>query len=95
MSRLLLTEKAVGDLEKFGDDIALYSPTGAERIIARIEEIVSLLRDFPRIGTPRDDIERGMRIFPVGNYLILFGALDDGVEIVRVVDGRSHPRRWL
>jgi plasmid stabilization system protein ParE len=40
-------------------------------------------RDFPRVGMVRDDIEGGMRIFPVGNYLILFRALEDGVEIVR------------
>jgi plasmid stabilization system protein ParE len=29
-----------------------------------------------------------MRIFPVSNYLVLFRALEDGVKIVRVVDGR-------
>lgn len=95
MKRLLVSEKAVADLEKIGDDIALYSPAGAERTMARLEEICRLLRDFPRIGTMRDDLAAGMRTFPVGNYLILFRALDAGVEIVRVVDGRSHPKRWL
>jgi toxin ParE1/3/4 len=28
-----------------------------------------------------------LRLFPVGNYLILFRALDDGVEIVRILHG--------
>jgi hypothetical protein len=28
----------------------------------------------------------------VGNYLILFRALEDGAEIVRYVDGRRDPR---
>lgn len=88
MNRLIVSCEAAADLERIGDDIALYSPLAAERTVARLEEISRLLRDFPRIGAIRDDIEIGMRIFPVGNYLVLFRALEDGVKIVRVVDGR-------
>jgi len=82
-------------LERIGDDIALYSPAAAERTIARLEEITRLLKDFPRVGTARDNIEKGMRTFPVGNYLILFRALEDGAEIVRYVDGRRDPDNLL
>ncbi len=88
MNRLIVSREAAADLERIGDDIAQYSPLAAERTIARLEEISRLLRDFPRIGAIRDDIEAGMRIFPVGNHLVLFRALEDGVQIVRVVDGR-------
>jgi toxin ParE1/3/4 len=95
VNRLVVSERAVADLERIGDDIALKSPAAAERIIARLEEITGLLRDFPRVGTLRDDIEAGMRTFPVGNYLILFRALEDGAEIVRYVDGRRDPDKLL
>ncbi|MFM6138177.1 MAG: type II toxin-antitoxin system RelE/ParE family toxin [Cuspidothrix sp.] len=31
-----------------------------------------------------------MRYFPVGNYLILYREIKDGIEIVRVVHGARH-----
>jgi plasmid stabilization system protein ParE len=68
VNRLVVSERAVADLERIGDDIALYSPSAAERTIARLEEITRLLTDFPLVGTARDEIENGMRTFPVGNY---------------------------
>jgi toxin ParE1/3/4 len=94
VNRLVVSERAAADLERIGDDIALYSPA-AERTIARLEEITRLLRDFPLVGTARDEIENGMRTFPVGNYLILFRALEDGAEIVRYVDDRRDPDKLL
>jgi toxin ParE1/3/4 len=39
------------------------------------------------MGMARDDIAAGMRHFPVGNYLILYRVLGDGVEVVRYVHG--------
>jgi toxin ParE1/3/4 len=39
------------------------------------------------MGMARDDIGPGVRHFPVGRYLILYRALNDGVEIVRYVHG--------
>jgi toxin ParE1/3/4 len=60
-------------------------------MVDRLEERSILLKDHPRIGTARDDIAKGMRVFPVGNDLILFRSLDNGVEIVRYV----HSARQL
>ena len=37
------------------------------------------------IGRARPEIRADLRSFPYGAYLILFRALEDGVEIVRVV----------
>ncbi|MGO9742970.1 MAG: type II toxin-antitoxin system RelE/ParE family toxin [Roseiarcus sp.] len=95
MNRLIVSQRAVTDLERIGDDIAMWSPAAAVRIVARLEEISRLLRDFPHVGTLRDDIEEGMRTFPVGNTLVLFRALEDGAEIVRYVDGRRDPDNLL
>lgn len=49
MNRLIVSHEAAADLERIGDDIALYSPLAAERTVARLEEISRLPRDFPRI----------------------------------------------
>ena len=51
-----------------------------------------LLAQNPRVGMARDDIAEGVRHFPVGNYLILYRLLEDGVEIVRYAHGRRRLR---
>jgi toxin ParE1/3/4 len=83
MNRLVITPRAAADLEDIAGCIATDSPAAAMRMVDRLEEISILLKDHPRIGTGRDDIAKGMRIFPVGNYLILFRSFDNRVEIVR------------
>lgn len=92
MSRLVITPRAVADLEDIGDYIALDNPAAAARTIDHLEEVSILLSEHPRIGILRDDIAKGVRVFPVGNYLVLFRTLADGVEIVRYVHGARQMR---
>jgi toxin ParE1/3/4 len=87
MTRLVITPRAAADMEDIADAIATESPRAAVRLIERFREVVGLIRDHPKIGPARNEIADGMRIFLVGNYLILYRALDDGAEIVRVVRG--------
>jgi toxin ParE1/3/4 len=87
VNRLVVTPRAAADLEDIGDHIALDSPAAAARTIDHLEEVSILLSEHPRIGISRDDIAKGVRVFPVGNYLILFRTLADGVEVVRYVHG--------
>jgi toxin ParE1/3/4 len=91
MNRLVITPRAAADLEDIASYITSDSPAAAVRMIDRLEEISIPLKD-PRIGTARDDIAKGMRLFPVANYLILFRSLDNGVEIVRYVHGARQSR---
>jgi toxin ParE1/3/4 len=37
------------------------------------------------IGQARDDLARDLRIFPVGNYLILYRQIKSGIEVWQVV----------
>ena len=56
----------------------------------RIDEKLQFLRDFPDIGTLRDDIRPGFRMLVEGNYLLLYEHHPAGsaVELVAVGDGR-------
>jgi toxin ParE1/3/4 len=87
MTRLVITPLAAADMEEIADSIAAESPRAAVRLIERFREVAGVLRDRPKIGPARNEIADGMRIFPVGNYLILYRVLDDGAEIVRIVHG--------
>ena len=87
MSRLIITPRAANDLEEIGDYIAFDNPNAALKTIERLEAAADLLSRNPLIGVLRKDIAKNVRAFPVGNYLILFRPLADGVEIVRYVHG--------
>lgn len=51
---------------------------------------LEILRDFPAIGTLREDIRPGFRMLVEGNYLLLYehDPAEDAVELVTVIDGR-------
>ena len=41
----------------------------------------------PGIGRPRDPLLSGLQSFPSGDYLIFYIPLDDGADVVRVLNG--------
>jgi toxin ParE1/3/4 len=87
MPRLLKRPEAENDLEEIWWYIAQDSPNNADRFLDRIQERCLSLADFPQMGTSRDELKAGLRSQPVGNYLIFYFPLDDGVNIVRVLHG--------
>jgi toxin ParE1/3/4 len=60
----------------------------ADSVIDAITERFYLLSQFPRMGRTRDDLRRGLRSFPVGQYVIIDTIEDEDVEILHVFHGR-------
>jgi toxin ParE1/3/4 len=79
--------RAESDLVEIWQFIARDDPRAADRLLDRIEAQCQLLASNPRLGRIRPEIAPDARAWVVGRYLILYRALDDGVEIVRVVHG--------
>lgn len=90
--RLQRTARAEEDLIEIWTYIARDSPRAADRLLDRLERKSMMLAQAPRLGMARDDIAEGVRHFPVGNYVILYRLLGDGVEIVRYAHGRRRLR---
>jgi toxin ParE1/3/4 len=45
------------------------------------------------IGTARPDLGRSLRVFMHKRWAVLFRPIDDGIEVLRVLDGsRDYPR---
>jgi toxin ParE1/3/4 len=84
---LIISPRAIADLDDICDYIAIDNPNAALRTMERLQELSRFLRDHPGLGTVRDDIAKGVRSSPEGNCLILFRKYSDGVEIVRDVHG--------
>jgi toxin ParE1/3/4 len=51
------------------------------------------LAQMPGMGPARDDLEPGLRSFPVGDYLLFYKPVEDGIELVRVLHGSRDLRR--
>ena len=87
MSRYIIAPSAKRELKEINSYIARYNSTAARRFKERIKQQCKLLADFPEMGQNRDELEPGLRSFPVENYLIFYRPIANGVEIVRVVSG--------
>lgn len=87
MPRLLKRPEAESDLDEIWWYIAQDSPHNADRFLDRIQERCLGLTDFPQMGTRRDELKAGLRSQPVGNYLIFYFPLEDGIDIIRVLHG--------
>lgn len=87
MALLRLRPAAVGDLKDIWNFIADDSPARADAYLRRLNEALSRLAEAPLIGRLRPEIKENTRSFPVDSYVVLYLALPDGIDVVRVVHG--------
>ena len=86
-----LRPQAAADIENIALYIAEDNPRAARNWFEDIYYHCQRLGEMPGMGAARFDVRHGLRMFPVGNYLILYQQTDDGAEIVRVIHGA---RQW-
>jgi toxin ParE1/3/4 len=87
MPTIVRSPRAAGDLIELWAHIALDDPGAADRMLDLIEDKLTKLAANPLLGPARPDIAHEVRLFPVGRYVILYRALPNGIEVVRVVHG--------
>ncbi len=83
--------RAESDLLEIWHHIAADDPVGAAKLLRRIDEISQRLASFPEMGAKRDDVAPGLRLFPIGSYLVLYRETGSNIEVVRVLHGA---RQW-
>jgi toxin ParE1/3/4 len=77
------------DLTSIWDFIAHDNIRAADALLVRIEAAFDMLAANPLAGRARDDLAPKIRSFPVGNYIVFYLPLSDGIEVVRVLHGRQ------
>ena len=60
--------------------------TYSTKLLTRFNSAVANLIAFPYLGRPSD--HPGVRVFPVGEYLIFYRSAPEGILILHVWDGR-------
>lgn len=87
MARYTKRPRAQVDLLEIWAFIARDNRRAADRLLDRIETQCRMLAGSPGLGRARPEIAPDARAWVVGQYLILYRAIDDGIEVVRVVHG--------
>jgi len=87
MSRVRKRPQAESDLDEIWWHIAQENPDAADQLLDRMDERCNTLAQFPFIGASRDELMLTLRSLPVGNYVIYYLPLDDGIEVIRVLHG--------
>jgi toxin ParE1/3/4 len=77
------------DLDSIWDFIAIDDIQAAERLINRIGNVFQMLVENPLAGRERPELRRNLRSFPVGNYVVFYSPVSDGIEVIRVMNSRQ------
>lgn len=87
MKRYVVSLLAEADLAEIHTYITSDRPRAADRLIERFFRAFETLATQPLMGERRDDLVPGLRIFSVKKYVICYAAIDDGIEVARVLHG--------
>lgn len=85
MSRYTISDHAREDIKSIYRYIAGDNVGAARRLRAVFLEKFRLLAGQPLLGEARDDLAPSLRIWPTGNYVVLYRPSPIGIEVVRVV----------
>jgi toxin ParE1/3/4 len=89
VSQYIISRPAIRDLESISAYFAEVNVAAGEKILQGFSKRCQQLASFPNSGRSYDDIQAGLRGLPLEGYIILYRAIDDGIEIVRVASGRQ------
>ena len=94
MPRVIRDIQAAADLDQIYDYIGVQnqSPRAADRFLNALNEKLQLYASQPEMGELRPDLGERIRVFPFGNYVVIYRPLEDGIDVLRVVEGhRDYP----
>ena len=82
--------QAEADIQDIAAYIALDNFGAAMRWLDQVDEKAERLGEMPKLGVAASS-RLGLRMFALGNYLILYREVENGTEVVRAVHGA---RQW-
>jgi toxin ParE1/3/4 len=87
MKQVFKRPLADADLDEIWDYIAADSPERAVNFLRKLYAKMQSLATSPNIGCRRDELLPGLRSFPCGNYVIFYFPMENGIDVVRVLQG--------
>lgn len=90
MPRPYLTDQAEADLQQIWEFIADDNVDSADRLIEQIHAKAQMLAESPGVGRRREDLLPFLRSYPLGNYVIFYRIVDDGIDVIRILHGARN-----
>ena len=91
--KLVFQPIVAGDLEAISEFIGRDNPRRAAEMVEQLLGKCRFLAENPYAGIDRSELMKGMRSFPFGNYLVFYEPIDDGIKVVRIVEGHRNLSR--
>jgi plasmid stabilization system protein ParE len=96
MSRYVLSDEALLELDGIWEYIARDDASAASRWVGKLLEACEMLSHNPRAGRCHAEIvDKSILFWPVANYIILYRVFDDHIDIVAVTEGSRDIPSYL
>lgn len=87
MSRVTRRPEVDIDLLEIAVYIGQDDLEASDRFIDQLTERFELLATQPEMGRARPELGARIRSFPVGQYVIFYEPITDGIDVIRVMSG--------
>jgi toxin ParE1/3/4 len=81
------TAQANLDIEAIGTYIFDLNPVAADHFLTKLDQACEMLTSHPELGRARSKLGKGLRSFPIGNFLVFYTSTSEGIVIIRVLHG--------
>jgi toxin ParE1/3/4 len=89
MSNFVISPSASKDLNQIADYFLGVNLDAGEKLFREFNKKCQNLATFPKMGRSYAHIRPYLRGIPLNSYVILYKIIDDGIEILRIVNGRQ------
>lgn len=86
--RYFINILATKDLKEIADYFTANSIEAGEQFFRKFDHRCEQLINFPNIGRSYAEIRSYLRGLPLDGYIIFYRIVDDGIEILRVINAR-------
>ena len=96
MPAFLLSEKALEDLKSIGRYAQkTWGREQRNKYLLKLDESFHILSRQAQLGTARDDIRKGYRVYHVGRHLIFYRPKTTKIQIIRILHDRMNVESHL
>src|SRR5262245_20588146 len=90
---IIRSDQSEQDIYEIAVFIAQDNPDAACQLVDQFDGALKMLAENPLAGRVRDELAARVRSFAVGNYLLFYRPIENGIELVRVFHGARDLRR--
>jgi len=91
-----LRPKARSDIDAIWDyTVQSWGVQQALHYLNRLRDVCTELADNPELGKCRDELYKGLRVYPSGKHLVFYLIIENGIDVVRILHGSMDVQRHL